>query len=65
MTESPIIDCNRCKHYFITWDSTRPRGCRYFGFKSKNLPSLEVYRNSGQPCQAFEAKDAIRRERAT
>ncbi|MBB5021622.1 uracil-DNA glycosylase [Desulfurispira natronophila] len=50
------VNCNRCSHYYITWDTGFPYGCRKLGFKSRHLPSLEVFRNSGMPCQYFDEK---------
>ncbi|MBF0588360.1 MAG: hypothetical protein HQL53_04460 [Magnetococcales bacterium] len=50
------VDCLRCKHLVITWNSAYPRACRVMGFKSKQMPSQEVMAASGQPCLMFEAK---------
>jgi len=50
------INCFKCIHYYITWDPARPKGCRHFGFKSTQLPSIVVYKSSGEPCQAFQEK---------
>ncbi|MBW1675454.1 MAG: uracil-DNA glycosylase [Deltaproteobacteria bacterium] len=52
-----MIDCHRCKHYYVTWDKHFPHGCRAMKFKSKELPSRVVVRSSGIPCLLFEAKD--------
>jgi hypothetical protein len=51
------IDCFRCKHFFITWDETFPRGCRALGFKSREMPFLLVHQASGMDCLKFEKKD--------
>ncbi len=51
-----MVNCMRCKHYFITWDPKQPRGCRYFGFKSKRLPSIIVKQSSGEDCKVFRPK---------
>jgi len=56
------INCLKCKYYLVTWDSQRPRGCKYFGFKGKELPSVVVKRNSGQECHAFEEKIVDKRK---
>lgn len=53
---SARIDCHKCKYYYVTWDPNNPHGCRQFGFKSKQLPSVVVYKSSGNPCNGFEAK---------
>ncbi|RKD21602.1 hypothetical protein SAMN02745883_01021 [Caminicella sporogenes DSM 14501] len=56
MTENTNINCFKCKYFFITWDINNPRGCSYFGFKSKQLPSVIVYKSSGKKCYAFYPK---------
>lgn len=50
------INCIACKHYFVTWDMKFPKGCRAFQFKTPNLPSLDVFRSSGEACLKFEDK---------
>jgi len=50
------IDCFRCRHFYVTWDPAAPRGCRAFGFKTPQIPSIVVRQNSGAPCQLFEPK---------
>ncbi|WP_425446082.1 hypothetical protein [Dethiothermospora halolimnae] len=51
------INCFKCKYFFITWEKAKPRGCGYFGFKSKMLPSSVVLKSSGNPCKAFTRKE--------
>lgn len=51
------INCFACRHFFITHNPRFPYGCRAVGFKSRFLPSQEMQRNSGLPCQLFEEKD--------
>jgi hypothetical protein len=53
---SKKIDCLHCQHYYITWDSERPHGCKYFAFKSMQMPLLAVSESSGHSCQAFSQK---------
>ena len=48
--------CMNCKHFYITWDASYPYGCRGFGMKSKQCPSLIVFQSSGKPCMVYEAK---------
>ncbi|UCE72268.1 MAG: hypothetical protein JSU99_02875 [Nitrospiraceae bacterium] len=55
MTEKKIT-CNKCTHFYVTWDKQYPRGCRAMNFKSKDLPSTVVYESSGLECQKFKAK---------
>lgn len=50
------INCYRCVHFYITWDETFPRGCRAMDFKSMEMPSVVVRRNSGMECQMFREK---------
>lgn len=54
------VNCRACRHFVVTWDPVAPFGCRAFGFKSKVLPSQEVYASSGKECQLFEPRDASR-----
>ncbi|MBA4368737.1 MAG: uracil-DNA glycosylase [Desulfobacterium sp.] len=57
MTTHFTIECYKCKHYYITWDKKFPYGCRSMAFKSKILPSITVYKNSGIQCQLFQQKE--------
>ena len=50
------INCRRCQHYFVTWEPTKPHGCRAYGFKSPQIPSLVVFQSSGSDCAMFEQK---------
>ncbi|QKF81960.1 uracil-DNA glycosylase [Halarcobacter ebronensis] len=50
------IVCQKCKHYFVTWEPSRPHGCRAYGFKSKQIPSAVVKKSSGADCSFFEIK---------
>jgi len=52
------VDCHKCKHYYVTWDKSLPHGCRAFGFKSKNMPSYTVSRDSGMACLMYDIKQA-------
>lgn len=56
MSKGP--NCWACRHLTITWDVRQPYGCKFMGFKSKAIPSLEVLRNDGRFCGAFSAKPA-------
>ena len=49
-------NCWQCEHFAISWDTHRPYSCRLMGFKSKALPSIEVFNADGQACQCFYAK---------
>ncbi|PJN91061.1 uracil-DNA glycosylase [Bacillus sp. mrc49] len=50
------VNCMLCRHFYVTWDPNFPKGCRAFQFKTANLPSLDVFRSSGQVCLEFTAK---------
>ena len=50
------INCVHCKYFFVTWDKAHSRGCRFFGFKSHELPSMVVRRTSGMQCLNFVDK---------
>jgi len=54
-------DCLHYAHYFVTWESDRPRGCRAYEFKAAELPSEVVREASGQPRQLFERKPGGRK----
>ena len=47
------IYCQKCKYYYVTWDNQFPNGCKLYGIKSKQLPSLIVYQSVGSPCDKF------------
>ena len=49
-------DCMNCRHFFVTWEKTHPRGCRAYGFKSRQMPSMVVLSQSGTPCLSFDQK---------
>jgi len=55
MTEKKI-SCNKCTHFYVTWDKQYPRGCRAMNFKSREVPSTTVYEASGMECQKFKKK---------
>ena len=61
MTDEISLDCARCRHFYVTWDARRPRGCRAYGFKSKQWPTQIVERMSGNPCELFELKQLRQR----
>ena len=54
MAEKP--NCFQCKHYFVTWDPNSPKGCKAYGMKTAQIPSILVKQVSGQDCLKFEAK---------
>lgn len=50
------VNCIKCKHYYVTWQPKAPNGCRAYGFKSKQMPSIVVKANSGMDCNMYEEK---------
>ncbi|GAB6034441.1 uracil-DNA glycosylase [Galenea microaerophila] len=59
-TKSPEpIDCFQCRHFYITWEASQPRGCKAFGFKTAQLPSVVVFEASGEACLKFSPKKQI------
>lgn len=49
----PPPDCLKCRHFYVTWDPSFPRGCRLFGIKTRRLPSQEVRESTGRDCPAW------------
>lgn len=54
------VNCFACIYFYTTWDPAHPRGCKAYGFKSKQLPSIVVKRSSGMECMKFEPKKGVR-----
>ena len=50
------IVCQKCIHYYVTWEANRPHGCKAYGFKSKQIPSTIVLNSSGEKCQQYVMK---------
>lgn len=50
------INCMKCAHYYVTWEPQHPRGCRAYGFKSRQMPSVVVKASSGSACLQFTPK---------
>lgn len=40
----------------VTWDPDSPRGCRAYGFKTKQIPTAVVKKSSGMDCLKYEEK---------
>jgi len=51
-------NCWACRHLRVTWEPSFPYACNAMGFKSRNLPCVEVLLADGEPCRAFSAKPA-------
>jgi len=54
--EKKRIICQRCQYYYVTWQSNQPHGCKAYGFKSKQLPSIVVKQSSGSVCNFYSKK---------
>jgi hypothetical protein len=52
------VNCWQCHHFGTSWDPALPYSCKLLGFKSRNLPCLQVLQLDGRPCQGFEPKRA-------
>ena len=55
MKKAPI-HCLRCIHYYSTHDPSLPRGCKLYQFKTQNIPSAVVKRETGKDCLGFELR---------
>ncbi len=53
--------CFGCRFFSITYDRTRPYGCRAFGFRSQRLPSIDVYMSSGKQCAKRKPTQSVMR----
>ncbi len=51
------IVCQKCKFYFVTWEKNKPHGCKAYGFKSQQIPSVVVKNSSGADCSFFDPKN--------
>ncbi len=51
-----LVDCLKCKFFYVTWEPAFPRGCKLFQFKTAKLPSDLVLESTGQSCQQFQPK---------
>lgn len=50
------IICQKCIHYYVTWEKNKPHGCNAYGFKSQQIPSLVVKRSSKMDCNFYKQK---------
>ncbi|QEP34662.1 hypothetical protein APAC_1555 [Malaciobacter pacificus] len=51
------IICQKCLYYFVTWEPSKPHGCKAYGFKSRTIPSMVVKNSSGHPCNFYTLKN--------
>jgi len=52
------VSCWQCRFFATSWDPALPYSCKLLGFKSRNLPCVQVLQLDGRPCQGFEPKAA-------
>ncbi|MEN4046904.1 MULTISPECIES: uracil-DNA glycosylase [Sulfurimonas] len=50
------INCRKCEYYYVTWEASKPHGCKAYGFKSVQIPSMVVLNSSGADCSLFKVK---------
>ncbi len=50
------VNCFDCEYFFVTWDQQNPRGCKAYGFKTRELPSTVVKKSSGLECMKYKRK---------
>ena len=55
--------CLSCRYFFITYDKNFPYGCHHVGFKSRLIPSVEMFKASGIACQLFAEKTRLKTKR--
>lgn len=55
-TLSKEIDCRKCVHFFVTWEKNCPYGCKSYGFKGPQIPSIVVKSSSGESCKFFKQR---------
>ena len=56
MSDKP--NCWQCRYFKITHQKPFPYACEVIGFKSRQLPCLEVRRIDGRECRRFVPKAA-------
>ena len=56
VTLSTAIDCRKCVHFFVTWEKNCPYGCKSYGFKGPQIPSIVVKSSSGESCKFFKQR---------
>ena len=54
-------NCMGCQHFYITYETSHPYGCRAMAFKSKEMPNSVVFASSGMQCQLFSPKGPLKK----
>jgi len=56
----PEVDCLKCEHFEITWNTDFPRACKVFEIRTANIPSVDVKRATGKQCPSFTLKRGLK-----
>ena len=54
--KNKALDCRKCVHFFVTWEKKCPYGCKAYGFKGPQMPSIVVKSSSGVSCNFFKQR---------
>lgn len=57
--EGRAPNCLQCVYFKVSWDRRFPRACRFFGIKSRELPSHVVFRTTGTHCPSFKKSPRV------
>lgn len=49
-------NCSECIYFYITYDASKPYGCKAMKFKSAKNPAQVVFASSGVHCRMFTKK---------
>ncbi|RJP74332.1 MAG: uracil-DNA glycosylase [Ignavibacteriales bacterium] len=55
------VECRKCFYFQVTWEKDHPYACKAFGFKTKKMPSMDVFINSGKECLKFLPKKIVKK----
>lgn len=53
-------NCLKCVYFKVTYEPAFPYSCAVFGVKSRDLPSLAVFRSTGHHCPSFVLSPKIK-----
>ncbi len=56
MSVNKRVNCQKCKHFYVTWDKRYPRGCKAYGIKTRYIPSVIVFKSTGIRCVCYQQK---------
>lgn len=49
-------NCKVCMYYYVTWNNKQPHGCKLYGFKSLQIPSVVIRVQTREDCNGFSPK---------